>query len=294
MTVKVKLDGRSHDILVDTGAALSVLPSNFVTHRDLNTMGPTTVSLRTATGSNIPVCGRLRYNVAICGLRREFPWYIIVADVTNPLLGFDFLSHHNLLVDCKRRRICDPSTSLSTDPLQTSTETSVQILTLRVDIPFTVPTIAHDLINAYADRFCWNDALPTVLPPKHDTVHRIICTDPRPISSKARPLHPEKLAYAKQEIQELVDAGYLVPSSSEWSSPIHMVPKKTDGKSTKKWRIVGDYRRLNLVKNQTITPSRTSNILHVIYMAQKYFLALILSVLTTASLWQMKTEQKRQ
>lgn len=247
MTVKAKLNGVSHDFLVDTGAALSVFPTNLVTHRALNTMTPTAVSLRTATGSNIPVRGRLHYNVAICGLRREFPWHFIVADVTNPLLGFDFLSHHNLLVDCKRRRICDPSTSLSTEPLQTSTETSLQNVTLSVDISSSIPTNAHDLINTYADLFCWNDTLPTVQPPKHDTVHRIVCTDPRPISSKSRPLHPEKLAYAKQEIQELVDAGYLVPSCSEWSSPIHMVPKKTEGKSKKKWRIVGDYRRLNLV-----------------------------------------------
>ena len=33
------------------------------------------------------------------GLRREFPWRFLVAEVTGPIIGSDFLSFYNLLVD---------------------------------------------------------------------------------------------------------------------------------------------------------------------------------------------------
>ena len=46
---------------------------------------------------------------------------------------------------------------------------------------------------------------------------------------------------AKQEFQHMMDLGILRQSSSSWSSPLHMVPKKT----ADDWRPCGDYRALN-------------------------------------------------
>jgi hypothetical protein len=39
------------------------------------------------------------------GLRRNFTWRFVVADVTQALIGVDFLSHFDLLVDCKHNRL---------------------------------------------------------------------------------------------------------------------------------------------------------------------------------------------
>ncbi|GFV17762.1 retrovirus-related Pol polyprotein from transposon 17.6 [Trichonephila clavipes] len=49
------------------------------------------------------------------GLRRPFIWTFIIADVSSPIIGADFLKHFNLLIDLKKKkRLMDVETSLFT------------------------------------------------------------------------------------------------------------------------------------------------------------------------------------
>jgi len=48
------------------------------------------------------------------GLRRTFTWRFVIADVTKPIVGPDFLAHYGLLVDLRNCRLVDQLTSLST------------------------------------------------------------------------------------------------------------------------------------------------------------------------------------
>uniref|UniRef100_A0A1X7VRD3 Uncharacterized protein n=1 Tax=Amphimedon queenslandica TaxID=400682 RepID=A0A1X7VRD3_AMPQE len=81
---------------------------------------------------------------------------------------------------------------------------------------------------------------PRKLTPAHNVTHRII-TSGQPVHAKPHRLPPERLRIARLEFEHMMQLGVFRLSSSNWSSPLHMVPKKTAGD----WRPCGDDRALN-------------------------------------------------
>jgi hypothetical protein len=86
--------------LIDTGSDLCVYRRKLIPRRREHV----NYDLCAANGTTIPTYGWLSLNLNL-GLRRNFTWQFVVADVTQPLIGVDFLSHFGLLVDCKHNRL---------------------------------------------------------------------------------------------------------------------------------------------------------------------------------------------
>jgi len=74
------------------------------------------------------------------------------------------------------------------------------------------------------------------------TKHAIETKSTRPVFAKPRQLPPAKYDAAKQEFSNMLQAGIIRRSNSQWSSPLHLVSK-----SDNTWRPCGDYRALNSV-----------------------------------------------
>ena len=94
--LKIRDNITSLKFLVDTGAEFSVLPASTADRA----RGPHGLELKAANDSNIPTYGRRMLTHSL-GLRRNYTWIFLLADVSHPILGADFLSHHDLLVDTK-------------------------------------------------------------------------------------------------------------------------------------------------------------------------------------------------
>ncbi|GFW64723.1 transposon Tf2-11 polyprotein [Trichonephila clavipes] len=93
------LDRKSgQKFLIDSGSEICVIPPS----PTMNKSPQSNFSLFAANNTKITAYGMVHKELNL-GLRRPFIWTFIIADVSSPIIGADFLKHFNLLIDLKKK-----------------------------------------------------------------------------------------------------------------------------------------------------------------------------------------------
>jgi hypothetical protein len=225
-------------ILFDSGATHSFIIENLLGKLGLKGMQTKSAYKITTPGGNI-ISHLVTFGVPLRLGSKVIQSNLITIKLgsMDVILGMEWMTQHKVVLDLLDRivEINSPTVGHTTLylPFKDGTDSCayVTIISPLDEIP---------VVCEYPDVF--PDELPG-MPPDRD-VEFVIKLQPgtAPISKRPYRMPPKELAELKTQLQELLDKGYICPSSSPWGCPALFVKKK-DGSL----RMCVDYRPLNAV-----------------------------------------------
>lgn len=106
-SIYVKDTLSEYSFLVDTGASLSTFPRNKAPGRTTR-IKDEDYYLVAANGTRVDTYGPIQVYLNLGG-KWKFQWKFIVADVTEPTIGMDFMQYHGFLVDTRNKCLFKPA-----------------------------------------------------------------------------------------------------------------------------------------------------------------------------------------
>jgi hypothetical protein len=209
-------------ILFDSGATHSFISENLIGKMGLKGSHTNSTYKIITLGRQITLSILIR---GVClGLGSKiFPTNLIAISLPgmDVILGMDWMTQHKVVLDISDRVVETNSLTVGHTtlylPFKDGTDSCsyVTIISPLDEIP---------IVNEYPDVI--PDELPG-MPPDRD-VEFVIELQPgiAPISKRPYRMPPKELAELKKQLQELLDKGYIRPSSSPWGCPALFVKKE--------------------------------------------------------------------
>ena len=230
--LKIRCHKTNTCYLLDSGASISVIPFQ-------GKVKPIPFkALRAANGSIIETFGSKILEVDL-GFGQNMQHEFILAKVSQPILGADFLIKYGIIIDMKRKRISLDDNSYFVEGQITSTNIyAIEALHCEK---------ARELLDKYPGLTDYSTRR-VAIDPAYE--HEIITEGNAP-HFKSRKLNPKMRKLTKDHFDKLLREGVVERSVSEYASPLHIVPKKG---GVDNYRFVGDYRALNDVTTKSRYP----------------------------------------
>ncbi|GJT11547.1 putative reverse transcriptase domain-containing protein [Tanacetum coccineum] len=255
------IDGCTVFVLFDIGATHSIISTTFT--KKLN-MTPTPLIERVIISTPMKNHMLIDHEYVNCPIRFDdrvrpanlLPIHMLDFDV---ILGMDWLASHQATIDCYARTVIfgnvrqpefvyHGSSPLKSVKLISAMKARTLIshgcqgfLASVMDTSLESPNIENlSVVREFADVF--PDELPG-LPPAREIEFGIeLIPGAEPISKAPYRMAPVELKELKEQLQEMLENGFIRPSVSPWGAPVLFVKKK-DGSM----RLCIDYRELNRI-----------------------------------------------
>ena len=261
ITGLIYIDDRTAFVLFDTGATHSIISTNFANKLKLY---PTPLTNRISISTPMKSHVLIDHEFLNCPLKfddRIRPANLLPIDMIDfdMILGMDWLSSHKATIDCHARNVIfgdvlDPEFVYhGSKPLKSSIIISALkartlishgcqgFLASIKDTSMDSPDIdSIPIVREFADVF--PDELPGVPPTREVEFGIELVPGAEPISKAPYRMAPIELKELKEQLQELLENGFIRPSVSPWGAPVLFVKKK-DGSM----RLCIDYRELNRI-----------------------------------------------
>jgi hypothetical protein len=244
VTVNGTIYGRSAVILLDSGSSTEFVSADFV-HRHKLTTFPTIPErhVRMADGSKQTSSGRLEHApLHMNGHNYAINFTVLPLSQFDAVIGMSWMQRYKPKIDWDK---------LTFEP------TVLPNVNTAIEFPYSVHAIdddtddldCTDIIREFDDVF---QDLPATLPPKRTVDHFIeLQPNSKPPCRASYRMSTTELAVLKNELDDLLQRGFIRPSTSEYGAPVLFVKKKTG-----ELRMCIDYRQLNnqTIKNSTQMP----------------------------------------
>jgi len=175
------------------------------------------------------------------------PWLTEFNPTVNWKLNAVYLEHlsePHMILGCHRSDV--PDYVISSMQVDALVREGVQLYMIKLTSvstdqeSHTVSPEIEEMLQEFSDIL---SGLPEGLPPSRATDHRINLVPGSSVPvSRIYPLSGAQLAELRAQLQELLERGFIRPSTSPYGSPILFVPKKDGG-----WRLCIDYRAINRI-----------------------------------------------
>ena len=201
------------------------------------------------------VCPRV--NLKIRGVDFQANLIVLESKGIDVILGMDWLTKHKGMIDCAKKAVRLTPTNgkeieFTAEALITPKGAVNKVVLNQLDVE---STEGIRVVEEFPDVF--PEELPG-MPPDRDIEFVIdLVLGTAPIYKRPYRMAANQLAELKEQLQELLNKGYIKPSSSPWGAPVIFVPKK-DGTQ----RMCIDYHALNevTIKNILYPVSRICSI----------------------------------
>jgi hypothetical protein len=239
-------------VLFDSGASHSFISATYIEKDNLPLALLKCQIIVSSTGGDMPARQLyLKVNLKIRGVDFVINLIVLKSKGIDIILKMDWLSKHKILIDCTKKPV--KLTIPDGKELEFATELVVTTKGVANCVKVNHLDASQEPVVPVVKDFL--DVFPEELPgmPRDRDIEFVInlMPDSAPIYKSPYRMATLDLAELKEHIKELLEKGFIHPSTSLWGAPMIFVPKN-DGTQ----RLCVDYRALNevTVKNKYPLP----------------------------------------